>query len=113
MKSPTFLLFLQTFQFWNAKYKWKQLLLEFSAMKDSKLQRTWGLEDKFATEIFFTPETIRISVCTHLKWECFHQETSYLLFILKGENSGGAVAWWMYETLSALCNKPQTIHEIA
>ena len=47
-------------------------------------------------------ETIKISVCTQLRLETCHQETSYLLFILRGENS---VEPWLGECvrLSLFC----------
>ena len=80
--------------------------------RKTKLQRTRWLEVRAATELFSAPETIRISLCTHLRIECCCWETSYLLFILKGENSRGP---WLgeCETFSVLYDKPQTIHEIA
>ena len=62
---------------YNSPWPWK-----------TELQRTWWLEVRGAMQFFSALETIKISKCTQLRLETCHQETSYLLFILKGENSG-------------------------
>ena len=54
----------------------------------TKLQRTWWLEVRDTMQFFSALETIKISLWTQLWLETCHQETSYLLFIIKVENSG-------------------------